>query len=267
MQRVPSKLVFAIKTDGRFRVRLVACGNQCAEVLGCVSTSELDGVLLRLMLSWEAAQRSQGSSGRTVEKVDVSNAFINSDLPENRLVLIDPPSLLISLGYLPQGTVWVAKRATYGLRESPALWAATRNKEMAKLTLDNGLLLRPSKTHAALWLLYHAVDEGVRPGEVDENGEIVTRDGVYHYKTYVKPLGMIGVYVDDILGVGLAKAVREAMEKIRLLWKTTPVEALSEQGELAFLGTWVSEKLLGKEYGFYIHQIPFAEQLVTSQKS
>ena len=105
-------------------------------------------------------------------------------------------------------------------------------------------------------------DEGVRPGQVDENGEIVTPDGVYHYKTYVKPLGMIGVCVDDILGVGLAKAVREAMEKIRLLWKTTPVEALSEQGELAFLGTWVSEKLLGKECGFYIHQIPFAEQLV-----
>ena len=85
---------------------------------------------------------------------------------------------------------------------------------------------------------------------------------MYHYKTYVKPLGMIGVFVDDILGVGLAKAVREAMEKIRLLWKTTPVEALSEQGDLAFLGTWVSEKLLGKENGFYIHQIPFAEQLV-----
>ena len=84
---------------------------------------------------------------------------------------------------------------------------------MAKLTLGNGLLLRPSRTHAALWFLYHAVDEGVRPGQVDENGELVTPDGVYHYKTYVKPLGMIGVYVDDILGVGLAKAVREAMEK------------------------------------------------------
>ena len=31
---------------------------------------------------------------------------------------------------------------------------------------------------------------------------------------------------------------------------------------MAFLGTWVSEKLLGKEYGFYIHQLPFAEQLI-----
>ena len=31
---------------------------------------------------------------------------------------------------------------------------------------------------------------------------------------------------------------------------------------MAFLGTWVSEKLLGKECGFYIHQFPFAEQLV-----
>ena len=67
VQRAPSKLVFAIKTDGRFRVRLVACGNHCAEVLGCVSTSELDDVLMRFMLSWEAAQRSQGSSGRTVD--------------------------------------------------------------------------------------------------------------------------------------------------------------------------------------------------------
>ena len=90
------------------------------------------------------------------------------------------------------------------------------------------------------------MDEGVRPGEVDENGEIVTWDGVYHHKIYVKPLGMIGVYVDDISGVGLAKAVGEAMEKMRLLWKTTPVEALSEHKELAFLGTWVSEKLLVK---------------------
>ena len=41
VQRAPSKLVFAIKTDGRFRVRLVACGNHCAEVLGCVSSVEI----------------------------------------------------------------------------------------------------------------------------------------------------------------------------------------------------------------------------------
>ena len=53
------------------------------------------------------------------------------------------------------------------------------------------------------------------------------------------------------------------MEKIRLLWKTTPVEALSEQGELALLGTWVGEKnFWERSTGFYIHQIPFAEQLV-----
>ena len=62
---------------------LVACGNHCSEVLGKVSTSELEGALLRFTLSWEAGQRYQGSKGRTVEKIDVSNAFINSDLPEN----------------------------------------------------------------------------------------------------------------------------------------------------------------------------------------
>ena len=42
-QRAPSKMVFAIKTGGWFRSRLVACGNHCAEVLGRVSTSELEG--------------------------------------------------------------------------------------------------------------------------------------------------------------------------------------------------------------------------------
>ena len=47
----------------------MACGNHCAEVLGCVSTSELDGVLLRFMLSCEAAQRSQVSSGELLRKL------------------------------------------------------------------------------------------------------------------------------------------------------------------------------------------------------
>ena len=58
---------------------------------------------------------------------------------------------------------------------------AVGNQEMAKVTLENGLMLQPSRTYAALWLLYHAVDEGVRSGEVDENEEIVTRE-VYHHR-------------------------------------------------------------------------------------
>ena len=142
-------MVFAIKTDGHFRSRLAACVNQCAETMGKVATSELDGVLLRFMLSWEVGQRSEGSKGRTVETIDVSNAFINSELTTNRLALIDPPSLLISLGYLPAGTVWMAKQAIHGLRESPALWAVTRNNDMSKVTLDDSLR-RPSWTHTAL---------------------------------------------------------------------------------------------------------------------
>ena len=193
----------------------------------------------------------------------MSNAFINSDLPENRLVLIDPPSLLISLGYLPQGTVWVAKRAIYGLRESPALWAATRNKEMAKLTLGNGLILRPSKTHAALWLLYHAVDEGVRPGQVDENGELVTPEGVVPLQNLCQATwhdrSIRRRYLRSRASQGLSEKPRKksgCFGKLRLLRRFRSKE------NWLFWALGLAKNFWERSMGFNIHQLPFAEQLV-----
>eukprot|EP00971_Amphidinium_carterae_P175921 3487330-Amphidinium_carterae.1 len=45
IQRIPSKMVFVIKTTGKRKSRLVACGNYC-EQIGQTSTTDLDGLLL-----------------------------------------------------------------------------------------------------------------------------------------------------------------------------------------------------------------------------
>ena len=72
----------------------------------------------------------------TVAQLDISNAFINSELPDSRLIPITPPAVLVTLGFIKRGVIWVAKRATYGLRESPALWAHTRNQGLRGLSLE-----------------------------------------------------------------------------------------------------------------------------------
>ena len=53
---------------------------------------------------------------------------------------------------------------------------------------------------------------GQREGQQDENGELATRD----------PVGPLGVYVDDILGVGARAPILDVMSQIQALWKTTP---------------------------------------------
>ena len=106
-----------------------------------------------------------------------------------------------------------------------------------------------------------------RPGEFDENGDLVT----FHHRSYVvvDALALLGVCVDDLLCLGNFRSVRHALEKIREIWKTTPIEVLTSESELQFLGTWISMKVIDGQEGFFIHQVPFAEQTVkrVSQES
>ena len=57
---------------------------------------------------------------------------IPEELEENltkrkRLVLMLPPKILICLGLVKEGEMWLVERALYGLRESPKLWGEYRD--------------------------------------------------------------------------------------------------------------------------------------------
>ena len=112
---LPAKVVFTIKPE-KYKIRIVACGNQTKDTYGKITTTDLDTCMLRFILSWAASSRFN-----TIASLDVTAAFLNADLPPGRVVVLRPPTVLYKLGLIPTGFVWRVHRAVYGLREAPSL--------------------------------------------------------------------------------------------------------------------------------------------------
>ena len=91
--------MWTIKLD-KLKCRLAACGSQTQDIYGRTSTTDLDTAMLRFMLSWGAS-----SSDNKIASLDITDAFLNADLPPGSLVILTPPSILSGLGLIPQGFV------------------------------------------------------------------------------------------------------------------------------------------------------------------
>ena len=94
---LPSKGVFTIKLD-KYKVRIFACGNKTHETYGRISTTDLDTAMMRYLVSWGAS-----SPDCTFASLDVTAAFLNAPLPEGRVVILKPPSILYKLQLMPPG--------------------------------------------------------------------------------------------------------------------------------------------------------------------
>jgi histone deacetylase 1/2 len=64
-----------------------------------------------------------------VTQLDVETAFLNSELPPDEQVFVEPPPLLD----LPQGKCYKLQRSLYGLKQSPRLWNNTINKFLLEI--------------------------------------------------------------------------------------------------------------------------------------
>eukprot|EP00975_Prorocentrum_lima_P058568 12283151-Prorocentrum_lima.AAC.1 len=59
---------------------------------------------------------------------DISTAFLNAPIDENKVVLIYAPQILSKLGIVKADTVWEIRKAVCGLKESPRLWQEERGR-------------------------------------------------------------------------------------------------------------------------------------------
>ena len=137
LRLVPSKGVYTSAKGGGYKrkYRLVLCGNHVdpADSQGSLYAGGISAESLRTILS---ATTRPGWKGATT---DITAAFLQATWPEHMpMYAVVPPRLLQDLEYAEDGESWLVLRPVYGLRESPSIWSAHRNKRLRTLKVNYG---------------------------------------------------------------------------------------------------------------------------------
>ncbi|OLP97902.1 Retrovirus-related Pol polyprotein from transposon TNT 1-94 [Symbiodinium microadriaticum] len=241
-QMIPMKVVFTVKPpdvtqDGasatsffKRKSRIVICGNLATHQPGDVYTNTAPAEVVRAAIA--LARFFRWNLGM----IDVVAAFLQTPLKELSgapLVYGIPPKILIKAGLCRPGELWKLTHAVYGLQESPNLWGTYRDQRLAGITFMLG-----DKTITLV------------QGKVEPSWWSVMQDGTML-------VGILVVYVDDLLICGEADVIKGVTAAIRSLWKTSDLQLVSE-GTIRFLGIEISEY---KE-GLALSQSSFFEELV-----
>ena len=222
---IPSKLVCTRKSGGRFKARLVACGNyvdlggkdgESRSASVDLYAGGIDAAVLRQVLA--LAVKKGWSAGST----DVSTAFLNAELLDRQspltkpaplsqqvpseIVVLRPPSLLIRHGLLPPRSLMLVQRAVYGLDQSPRDWGICRDKDLRTIRLMLG-----------------TCEHRLVMSDVDNN--------LWYLTTGRKSdpvVACLMVYVDDLLATGPPTVIRQLLGEISKLWQCGTVSFLPE---------------------------------------
>ncbi|OLP99915.1 Ubiquitin-activating enzyme E1 2 [Symbiodinium microadriaticum] len=219
-QVIPMKLVFSLKppdSEGqgfyKRKARIVICGNLAThkpdDVYASTAPAEVvrAAIALATYFKWDLGM------------IDIVAAFLQTPLCAVKgapRVYGKPPKLLVKAGICKPGELWLLTHAVYGLQESPRLWGAYRDQLLADLCL-----------------------------EIDGKEVVLSQGGVesswwrVQERTTSKLVGILVVYVDDILLCGATNTVRLLAQAIQRLWKTSPLQFVEEK-EIRFLGIEVA---------------------------
>ena len=236
---VPMKLVYTVKPPSedaissgewfRRKARIVACGNMM-EVSGEETyTGAAPAEVVRSSLA--ISSRQSWNAG----VLDITSAFLQTPLQEvlcRQKILGQPPRVLARAGLCDPQELWEFTHAVYGLRESPKWWGEFRDSQLAQLEVvlgDRRIKLLQCKVEGSWWRM---VDESIL-------------------------VGILVVYVDDLLICSTDPIIRAVAEAIRGLWQTSSL-TLASEGMVRFLGIEIS-KIKG---GFALNQEPYIKELV-----
>ncbi|CAE7239682.1 unnamed protein product [Symbiodinium sp. CCMP2456] len=241
-QVIPMKVVFTVKppdmpADGsvperwyKRKSRIVICGNLASHQPGEVYTNTAPAEVVRAaiaiarMFNWDLGI------------IDVVAAFLQTPLEGLKgapLVYGIPPKLLVKAGLCKPGELWKLTHAVYGLQESPKLWGMYRDIRLAQIQLvfeGKKVVLMQGRVEPSWWSI------------LQEGSQLI---------------GILVVYVDDILLCGRPELIKEIASAIREVWKTSDLQLVSE-GAIRFLGIEISMCT----QGFALTQKSYIEELV-----
>ena len=229
---LPSKMVYTLKPSdetpsGKRKARLVVCGNFSEEQSSQsdLFASGATAVALRVALAFAAQFHWVGKTS------DIRTAFLNAPLiPEDletgeegmepKRALIRPPALLVTLGLVGSDEWWEALKAVYGYRKSPRLWSDHRDRTVRKMRIkaDRGVIvLHQMISEPNMWKVMLYEDE-----ELQGEGELI---------------GLVLIYVDDLLILSDLTTVDLILEEIKSVWELSQPEEVNSEVGTRFLGS------------------------------
>ena len=216
------------------KARVVICGNmagQWHDPNGLFAAgASVEGLRLALAIAVAMAW--------CIASTDVSAAFLQARWPADRPTYgVIPPKILLQAGLVEAGVVFIVKRALYGLRESPALWAAHRTETLRGLSVESPeghVYLKQMMTDGELWMILVEPKGGGRP---------ILR-------------GILVTYVDDLLYMGQRELIVQIHEKISSIWPCSTLE-FADEG-LRYLGM----ELVQEEAYVTLSQESYVDNLV-----
>ena len=229
---LPSKMVYTLKPSdehpqGKKKARLVVCGNFSEEPTeqSDLFASGATAVALRIALA--LASQYDWTGKVTCIRTAFLNAPLRPEASESgelevivKRALIRPPPLLVAMGLAGLDEWWEALKAVYGYRKSPRLWSDHRDHTMRKIKVKvrKGVVaLQQMISEPNVWRLLYK-EEGDRGGE----GTLV---------------GMILVYVDDLLVLAQPDLVDPVLEEVKSIWDLSSPEEINGENGTRFLGS------------------------------
>ncbi|CAE7948545.1 RE2 [Symbiodinium sp. KB8] len=228
---VPMKIVYTVKPPSeeavangekyRRKVRIVACGNMVADNGEETYAGAAPAEVVRSSLSVSSL------NGWDAAVLDVTAAFLQTPLNEVQCktrILGQPPRALVRAKLCDEDELWEFTHAVYGLRESPRWWGEYRDTKLAQLSIvvgDKRIRLLQCRVEGSWWKLV---------------------DGA----TLV---GLIVVYVDDLLICSTPSIITAVSEAVKALWETSSLSWASDAG-IRFLGIEIAKV----EGGFMLNQ-------------
>ena len=241
IELLPAKMVHTRKApDGKYRSRAVICGNYSQEDPGSNNyAGGADAVQCRSLV------RISASYGWELSGTDIKVAFLHAPKRDvTRITACEVPTVFKRLGLANDDDVWVVEKALYGLPSSPRDWGVHRDDTIPSLrwnrTVDN--IERSGRFVASgddnLWRLI----------------EIEKHSGKEHW------VGLMSVYVDDILIGAEAGAKDGAMKALADTWSISAVETATASTPLRFCGFEIRKDAGGD--GFHIAQTMYEKEIL-----
>ena len=243
IELLPAKMVHTRKANsGAYRSKAVICGNFAKDDANtCKYAGGADAVQARALV------RTASQQDWSVAASDIRVAFLNAPRRDHtKLVACEVPSVFKRLGLANSDSIWLVSKALYGLTTSPRDWGIHRDQTVPKIGWNR------TDKDGKVWKgrFVHSGDDNMwRLIETCEDSEVSNW------------VGLLAVYVDDLLIAAPTEVIQSAMEALSQTWAISEVEYATADHALRFCGFEIQAD--ENQDGFHLHQRMYEKELMS----